>query len=101
MPSMVGASDRASCRGIGSDAAPDLHCVLPFDVPPTGRGGGVVDDGGRFLEPSRGVPDADPAVSEASGAVSAASERPPTMMGMASCGAGRIKASSRSKNSPW
>ncbi len=65
---MVGASDARPVGGIVSDAAPDLHRVLPFDVPPAGRGGGVVDDGGRFLEPSRGVPDTDPAVAEAPGA---------------------------------
>jgi len=64
-----GRSDcRASGRGLIPDAAPNPHRVLPFDVVAAGRDRDFVDDGGRFLEPSRRVPDTDPAVREASGA---------------------------------
>ena len=59
---------RASGCGIVADAAPDLHRMLPLDVDPAGTAGGVVDDGRCLLEPSRRVPDADPAVAEAPGA---------------------------------
>jgi hypothetical protein len=60
--------------------------------------GGDVDD---LAEAPGRVPDTQPAVAEASARRTAASERPPTMIGIGGAGAGRTSASLRSKNSPW